>query len=75
MNSERVTAAISKAENKSHFDDFVTKLVELLTHPISDAVKLMCSQSSKKGENVEGFPLYMIKHCGGVMECFDQGLC
>ena len=48
VNSESVIAAISKAENKSHFDDFATKLVELLTRPISDAVKLTCSQSAKR---------------------------
>ena len=36
VNSERVTAAISKAENKSHIDDFAAKLVELFTYPSGD---------------------------------------
>ena len=46
--SERVTAAISKAENKSQFDSFAEKLVDLLSRPVSDAVKLSCSQSAKR---------------------------
>ena len=46
--SERVTAAISKAENKSQLDTFAEKLVDLLSRPVSDAVKLSCSQSAKR---------------------------
>ena len=46
--SERVTAAISKAENKSQFESFAEKLVDLLSRPVSDAVKLSCSQSAKR---------------------------
>ena len=34
----------------------MTLLVELLTRPIRDAVKLSCSQSSKREKNVERFP-------------------
>ena len=54
-NYERVTAALSKAENKPHLDDFATRLVELLTRPIRDAVKLSCSQSSKREKMWKNF--------------------
>ena len=50
-----MTAALSKAENKPHLDDFATRLVELLTRPIRDAVKLSCSQSSKREKMWKNF--------------------
>ena len=46
--SKRVTAAISEAENKPQFGTFARKLVDLLSRPVTEAVKLSYPQSTKR---------------------------